>query len=220
MKKIVTLFIASAAAFSAFAAPPEAKGAERKKEACEWQGAPSIDSIMRQWQSALPIDSVAKQRQEQVLAQMQERAGADLLRQSVAPGDSAGKQQRHKQRQEQMQARKVGYFTTQLELTPEEAALFWPVYNEYWKKRDDLFNERNSLIRKAKRDKVDDKKALQIAQRMVGNLQDDANLTREYNEKFTKILSPQKLLKYYIAEESFKVELLNVLRKHGSKVEN
>jgi hypothetical protein len=211
MKKIVTLFIASAAAFSAFATPPETEGAERKKEACEWQGAPSIDSIAKQRY---------QQRQEQMLAQVQARAGADLLRQSVAPGDSAGRQQRHKQRQEQMQARKVGYFTTQLELTPEEAALFWPVYNEYWKKRDDLFNERNSLIRKAKRDKVDDKKALQIAQRMVDNLQDDANLTREYNEKFTKILSPQKLLKYYIAEESFKVELLNVLRKHGSKVEN
>ncbi|MDR3367020.1 MAG: hypothetical protein LBO71_08670, partial [Prevotellaceae bacterium] len=80
-------------------------------------------------------------------------------------------------------------------------------------KRNALFSERNKLIRKIKHDKIDDKKALQIAQRLVENVQDDANLVREYHGKLEKILSPQKLLKYYVAEESFKMELINVLRK-------
>jgi hypothetical protein len=187
----------------------------------EWQVATPADSIVKQWQeqmqmmaqgSRVHFDSTAMKRwQQQMLAQ--NSAGFGWT--GAPPADSAGKQQRHKQRKEQMQARKVGYFTAQLELTPEEAELFWPIYNEYWKKRNDLFNERNNLIRKAKHDKMDDKKALQMAQRMVGNLQDDANLAREYNEKFAKVLPPQKLLKYYVAEESFRTELLNVLRKHG-----
>jgi methylphosphotriester-DNA--protein-cysteine methyltransferase len=133
--------------------------------------------------------------------------------QGMAPNDSISKQ-RHKQRQEQIQARKVGYFTAQLELTPSEAQNFWPIYNEYWEKRNALFSERSNLIRKVKHDNVDDKKALQIAQRLVENLYDDVNLMREYHAKFEKILSPQKLLKYYIAEESFKMELINVLREH------
>jgi hypothetical protein len=88
------------------------------------------------------------------------------------------------------------------------------MYNEYWEKRNTLFNERNNLIRKLRHDKVDDKKALQIAQRLVENSQDDVNLIREYHAKFEKILSPQKLLKYYIAEESFNKELINDLREH------
>ncbi|MDR1023721.1 MAG: hypothetical protein LBL94_10695 [Prevotellaceae bacterium] len=197
MKKTLILFVASAVAFSAVAEHPEAERAE-KKEPREWLVANN--------------DSTGKQRHEQ--AQVRRRQAQE----GRADNDSI-KQQRHQQRHEQMQARKVGYFTAQLELTPDEAALFWPVYNEYWKKRDVLFNERNNLMRKAKHDKMDDKKALQVAQRMVDCLQDDANLTREYNEKFAKVLPPQKLLKYYTAEESFKVELLNVLRKHGESKE-
>jgi hypothetical protein len=135
-----------------------------------------------------------------------------FAKQGGAPNDSIGKQ-RYKQRQEQIQAHKIGYFTAQLELTAAEAQAFWPVYNEYWEKRNKLFNERNNLLRKVKHEKVDDKKALQIAQRLVENTQDDAKLVREYHSKLEKILPPQKLLKYYAAEDSFRVELINILRK-------
>ncbi|MDR0415602.1 MAG: hypothetical protein LBH84_09375 [Prevotellaceae bacterium] len=169
-------------------------------------------------QSMIAADSaiIERWKKQQLLAQN----GGVFVRPGVAPVDSAVKQQRRKQRQEQMQARKIAYFTAQLELTPDEAERFWPVYNEYWKKRDDLFSERNKLIRKAKHDKMDDKKASQTVQLLMDNLQNDVSLMREYREKFAGVLSPQKLLKYYVAEESFKVELLKVLRKHGNKVEN
>ncbi len=120
---------------------------------------------------------------------------------------------RHQERKDQIKARKVGYFTTKLELSTEEAQAFWPLYNEYWEKRDKLFIERHNLMKKIQHDQFDDKKAQQVTQRLVANAQDDANLLREYNEKFSKVLSPQKLLKYYAAEESFKMELINVLRK-------
>jgi len=121
--------------------------------------------------------------------------------------------QRHQERQEQIQSRKAAYFTAKLGLTPDEAQAFWPVYNEYWQKRDKLFMERNNIMHKIQRDKVDDKKAQQITQRILENELEDANLLREYNERFAKVLPPQKLLKYYAAEESFKMELINDLRK-------
>jgi len=128
--------------------------------------------------------------------------------------DSLAVARQHKERQEKIKSRKIGYFTTQLELTTEEAQDFWPLYNEYWKKRDYLFTERHRLMRKIQHDVFDDKKALQVTQRLVANMQDDANLLREYNEKFSKVLSPQKLLRYYATEEAFKLELINVLRTH------
>lgn len=129
-------------------------------------------------------------------------------------GDSLAIALRHKERQEKIKERKIGYFTTQMELTTEEAQVFWSLYNEYWEKRDKLFMERHNLMKKIQHDKFDDKKAQQVTKRLVTNLQEDANLLYEYNEKFSKILPPQKLLKYYAAEESFKMELINVLRNH------
>jgi hypothetical protein len=135
--------------------------------------------------------------------------------------DGKGKQLHHERddsdsvrrvRQEQIHVRKVAYFTTQIDLTAEEAQTFWPLYNEFWKRRDGLFAERNNILHKVRHDKVDDKKAAQLTQRLMDNLQDDANLVREYNEKFAKVLPPLKLLKYHTAEESFKRELIKSLR--------
>ncbi|MDR3296744.1 MAG: hypothetical protein LBS94_00730 [Prevotellaceae bacterium] len=115
--------------------------------------------------------------------------------------------------QEQIHARKAAYFTTQIDLTGEEAQAFWPIYNDFWKRRNKLFDERNNILHKVRHDKVDDKKAAQLTQRLIENLQDDVNLAREYNDKFAKVLPPLKLLKYHQAEESFKRELIKVLRE-------
>jgi len=121
--------------------------------------------------------------------------------------------ERNREWHEQIQARKAAYFAAKLELTTDEAQAFFPLYNEFWQKRDKLFMERHNILRKIQRDKIDDKKAQQIAQRIVENELEGAALLREYNELFIKVLPPQKLLKYYAAEESFKMELINDLRK-------
>ena len=42
------------------------------------------------------------------------------------------------ERREKMEAQKIAFITKQLELTPDEAKVFWPVYNEYDAKRLEL----------------------------------------------------------------------------------
>jgi len=37
--------------------------------------------------------------------------------------------------QERIKARRIAFITEKLQLTPEEAQLFWPIYNDYQKKR-------------------------------------------------------------------------------------
>ena len=123
--------------------------------------------------------------------------------------------QRHRERQEQIQLRKAAYFATKLELTPDGAQAFFPLYNEYWQRRDRLFVEQRSLMQKIQRGRFDDAQAPQVVQRIVAGAQGEADLLREYSERFAKVLPPQKLLRYFAAEESFKLELINDLRKRG-----
>jgi hypothetical protein len=118
-----------------------------------------------------------------------------------------------KQRHEQVQARKIGYLTAELSLTTAEAQAFWPIYNECWEKRNKLFAERHNLMRKIEHDHMDDKKTLQVVQRLLETMQDDAKLSLEYNDKLAKVLAPQKLAKYYVAEEMFKMRLIDVMRR-------
>ncbi|MDR1226878.1 MAG: hypothetical protein LBK47_08285 [Prevotellaceae bacterium] len=116
-------------------------------------------------------------------------------------------------RNERMQARKVGYITMQLNLTLQEAQAFWPLYNELWGRRDKLFAERRALIRRAGNSSLDGKTSAQVSQLLLDNMQEDVKLSEEYHQKFSTVLSAQKLLQYYVAEETFKLELLNGLRK-------
>ena len=60
--------------------------------------------------------------------------------------------------QERVMAEKIAYITTALELTPEEAQVFWPVYNQIEAGKKDL--------QKAVRDSY--KALTNIAKRVVG----------------------------------------------------
>lgn len=121
----------------------------------------------------------------------------------------------HRRGQEQIQARKIGYLTSRINLTPEEAQVFWPIYNSYWAKRDSLFEERRQILRDVLRskDRPDEKRAELLAQKLVDNQIAEAKLLEEYHKQFQKVLSPLKVLKYYAAEETFKTKLLDDLRK-------
>ena len=44
--------------------------------------------------------------------------------------------------QERVKAAKVAYLTRELGLSPQEAERFWPVYNEFENRRDDLRHDR------------------------------------------------------------------------------
>ncbi|MGL4364325.1 MAG: hypothetical protein ACRCSB_03895 [Bacteroidales bacterium] len=120
---------------------------------------------------------------------------------------------RAKERNDQMKPYKIGHFTSIIEFTAEEAQIFWVIYNEFSDKRDQLHCERKNILRKVRKDKFDPKMAKDLVDKIVKNEENMMQLHKEYNAKFANILSPLKLLRYYAAEESFKMELLNNLRK-------
>ena len=52
------------------------------------------------------------------------------------------RRERDPERREKFNSMKIAYFTEELELTSAEAEKFWPVYNEYEKKKSALHWER------------------------------------------------------------------------------
>ena len=48
--------------------------------------------------------------------------------------------------QERVKAAKVAYLTRELGLSPQEAERFWPVYNEFENRRDDLRHRMKDLM--------------------------------------------------------------------------
>lgn len=131
-------------------------------------------------------------------------AGQELM----AQGDD------HKDRWERIRSEKVSFLTDKLELTPAEAQKFWPIYNELEQKRWEAQKCRRDLEVKVKEaeESLSDKEVIELTRDYAGNMEKEGALMINYNEKFLKILPPQKVLKLYKAENEFRMYMIQKYR--------
>jgi hypothetical protein len=116
---------------------------------------------------------------------------------------------------EKFQAQKVAFITAQLKLSPKEAEMFWPVYNEFDDKKQLLNLQRLKLAKRYKDSEgtISEKEASELADKFVDLQKQEALLAVEYNTRFKTVLPAAKVLKLYQAEVQFKRELLKKLRQ-------
>jgi hypothetical protein len=126
-----------------------------------------------------------------------------------------GQGQRKAEKRENIEAMKVAYITNQLDLSPEEAQKFWPVYNEYSDKLQELRQKRRKDMRdnKANFDTMTDKEVEQAVDADMAFRQKELDVQKEYHSKFKAVLPVKKVAKLYVAEEQFKRVLLDRLKE-------
>ena len=114
---------------------------------------------------------------------------------------------------EEVKAMKIAYLTDKLELTPQEAEKFWPVYNEYQGKKDEI-RKKAKEHRKAKKENTSptDAEVEEMIQMHFSMKQKSLDLDKQYYSEFKNVLPIQKVGKFYRAEEQFKRELLKKIR--------
>ena len=116
---------------------------------------------------------------------------------------------------EQIQAERIAYFTEKIGLTSEEAQLFWPIYNEMDRKRSSLFEEKTSIFQTFTRDadKLTERQINELLNRLENINKQEGGLHSEFDAKFRRVLSPQKVMKLYVAETGFRNYLLQTMRE-------
>ncbi len=129
--------------------------------------------------------------------------------QAQQPSSGAG---RNHQR---IEAMRVSFITSEMQLTPDEAAVFWPIYNEY---RDKMRTIRQSGVEldKPVMDLSEDEARAFIEQRL--NKEEDLlKLKREYYLRLREVVSARKLILLERAERKFKERLLREMRTRQHK---
>ena len=113
-------------------------------------------------------------------------------------------------KREKLEALKIAHITERLALTPKEAQTFWPLFNEMEAKMKAVRKERrrNRKETKANHDSMSDKELMAAVEAELGFEQQELNLKREYNQKFSKILPIKKVVLLHEAQEGFKRRLL------------
>lgn len=120
--------------------------------------------------------------------------------------------QGHKEKREQIKALKVSYFTTELNLSSDESAKFWPIYNAYEEKQFDLrHNKMRPLLERLKDniDKLTDKEANTYLAEIQSNDEELYTLRKKLVNDLKPVIGPVKVLRLKKAEDDFNKKLLS-----------
>ncbi len=99
-------------------------------------------------------------------------------------------------------------------LTEEEADKFFPINNELQKKKLDLHRKHQEDLKLIKESKdISDAEYEQLIKETIDLQMKEAELDKEYSDKFNKLISPQKLFKAQQAERTFMQEELRKFRE-------
>lgn len=99
---------------------------------------------------------------------------------------------------EKIQALKIAFITQKLQLTPDEAQKFWPVYNQY-----------DNEIHNIELDKSDPN--------VIDKEEKLLNVRKKYLTSFEKILGPDKTNRLFNAERDFRGILIRRLQNRNQQ---
>lgn len=98
--------------------------------------------------------------------------------------------------QERVQALEIAFISRKLELTPDEAQKFWPIYNDYKRDiRQIMMAQRNNP----------DRDLIDMEQKIV-------DVRKKYKERFVGCIGQPRMNKLFSSEREFRGVLMNQLR--------
>ena len=121
---------------------------------------------------------------------------------------------------ERIKSEKIAFITSERDLTPEAAQVFWPVYNQCWKETLDSHKkmmEAYDAIRSNKTEGLTDKELESKLDAYIAAYKANSQVLVDWYPQFRTVLPVRKVAKLYEAEEAFQKRMLENIRKHPGK---
>lgn len=108
---------------------------------------------------------------------------------------------------DRIRAAEIAYLSQKLDLTPDEAQKFWPLYNQYTREVETLIAERRNRLGGNKPEaNVTDNNELKYDQRML-------DIKTHYNKEFQKVLPTNKAGSVFRSEREFRNQLIRTYKE-------
>jgi len=114
---------------------------------------------------------------------------------------------------EQIEAARIGLITERLDLTPEQAEKFWPVYREFGDKRRQLMEEFSKHRENFDAGNATEEQRQEMLKLGFEKKQQGLDLEKEYSEKMLSVISSQQLINLRKAEREFREMLFQRIQK-------
>lgn len=128
-----------------------------------------------------------------------------------------GTRAQDRRNQEQIKTLKIAFFTERLNLSPEEATVFWPIYNAHEKAKQALRDQERQEIRDrfSDLDAISEEEAQKALRRYLEIEEQEEELDKEFYQQIAREFSAVRTLKLFQAERDFRRRLLQEYRKRG-----
>lgn len=127
-------------------------------------------------------------------------------------------------RRKEIESYKIAFLTQKLELSAEEAKVFWPIYTDWQREQEELRRERSQkMISFRKISEIEELSDSQVQTLIMNDFnmrQREINLDRRYYSKLRESLPIKVIGKFYRAQEAFKKDLLSKYRNGGRPQSN
>lgn len=121
-------------------------------------------------------------------------------------------QRRFEQQQvkEKIETARIAVFSNQMDLTPEEASVFWPQYNAYRKQMKDHKDQTKKVLAMLNKEvaEMSDEELNMLIDARLGEAKALMQTRTDFIMSLRKVLPPRKVIRFYKAEEQFKRMLL------------
>lgn len=120
---------------------------------------------------------------------------------------------------EKMMTEKIAFLTMEMDITPEEAQVFWPVYNQVEKEKDAALGY---IIRSHKALKIAVEQNKDIEKCLETYLEAQEQLRETESKaagKYKAVLPIEKVAKLYVAEEKFRRQHIRNMKGNRPKQE-
>lgn len=114
---------------------------------------------------------------------------------------------------QKIQATRIAIITEKLGLTPEQAQDFWPLYNEFASRRQELVNEFSTAKRQAKANGASEddlRKLNDLRLQLKGR---ELELEKEYSGRLLEVIDTRQLSELRDAEADVRNKVINYMKQ-------
>ncbi len=116
--------------------------------------------------------------------------------------------------EERIETQRIAFITEKVQLTPQEAQAFWPIYNAFRESEREIKAQRAPTKSILDMDEVD---AVEYLELQMALEQQEHELKLRFTNDLRPVLSAKKILRFFAAERQFKERLLQLMKQRRKK---
>jgi hypothetical protein len=114
---------------------------------------------------------------------------------------------------QKIESARIAVITERLNLTPEQAQEFWPLYNEFLTKRKAFRQDYNNAKSKVDVENASEKERKELLEYGMSLKERSLTLEKEYSDRMLGVISAKQIMELRQAEDDFKKMLLRQIER-------